>query len=245
MSLDKGATHQKIWARNIPNIISTKKIKGKPKAKKKQKRTIILKDRLKDKPKSPKLNEEDKKLLQQFPVLQNLVKTDQTFAPHLFLDKAKLAHQHILSAYHQGNLKKLKPLVSQEIMQAFTKVIKQNEQNKIVDIIQVKPPQIKKAICEDNLWQITILFDTQLYIQNMGDVKMTDTNAEQKEEDKQAKNQDKEETDKPKLHQTPTSISQQPQRNESDKEYKKGNKEDNERDREDKKDQKSQKDQKS
>ena len=84
-----------------------------------------------------------------------------------FLKGANSAYETIITAFAQGDKKKLKPLLGKKIYENFSDAIDERNKNKIkseTTFIGVKSSKISEFVKEDNIFKITVKFVSEMII---------------------------------------------------------------------------------
>jgi len=94
-------------------------------------------------------------------ILSGVWEADPNFDPKEFIDGAKVAFEYILDAYAAGDTSTLKPLLSSEVFENFSKVIRDREQaGEVLEdtLVGIKTAEIVEAFVEGSMINITTKF---------------------------------------------------------------------------------------
>lgn len=105
------------------------------------------------------------------PYLQNVIRqianVDKEFETHEFLQGASQAYRFIVTAYAEGNRKKLKPLLSAEVYESFEKAIEERELKQLIvkDVIIDEPLVriVDASLKEDMTANIEVTIESKQY----------------------------------------------------------------------------------
>ena len=98
--------------------------------------------------------------------LDKLAAGDLQFDSNQFLVWAKMAHEAVLNAFADADIKLLNPLLSSTTMAVFEKEImrrKTEGESSIFKFVSIKAASIKQVVVEDNQVQIEVAFTSSVY----------------------------------------------------------------------------------
>jgi predicted lipid-binding transport protein (Tim44 family) len=97
--------------------------------------------------------------------LQAIAQADSYFTPEGFMTGAKSAYGLILEAFWSGDLASLKPLVSDDVYEMFSKAVHARESEGLTlknQLIAVDKVDIVGAVMEGTMAEVTLRFDAQI-----------------------------------------------------------------------------------
>lgn len=96
--------------------------------------------------------------------LETIYEADETFHPDEFRNGARTAYEMILSAYASGDRKTLKPLLDEDVYEAWDASIKERESSdeNPFELLRIRKIEIEDAELDGNTARVMIRFEAEL-----------------------------------------------------------------------------------